>query len=212
MKKLLVAFLCVLLTVCFASCSNISDQKQVGKDYTESNSSFLESRAPYESESTETKDVDGFIKNTNEVSESTETAKIIKDTFSNSFDSVDITESNLNDENPDKIYLYISVDIPDVTEYNADLFIKTSADSLQDSCFENSNYEGISFTLNRIDAILTVSKDSKGELSSSFIPFGNDENLKNMLKLSYQKSAYFSDIDSMKNYERTLDALSDEYN
>lgn len=110
-----------------------------------------------------------------------------------------------------KLSLLVNVSGNNVTSDMFNNLVDSIASSIKNSEFQNSEYSNLSFLITPQNVMISITNKGNGELESTVLTFSDDEELNAKFELAYQKSAYFSDIDMLKGFERELDDLGKKY-
>ena len=132
--------------------------------------------------------------------------KSAKAAFNSDFSSIKLEDKTLS-SNKKSLFVEITDSIKDGT---ADKFISCASNTLKMASLESSKYDSISFTLNNTGAILVVNKKEAG-LSSSLTCLRLTDSEKKDFELAYQKDSYFSEIDTLKSAQRSLDKTEEQF-
>lgn len=142
-----------------------------------------------------------------------EQGKKVYDIIKIKFDNVKVIESHKKSD-PTDIGLTALITIENVSENTPNDYIAIAKEAFISGKISKSKYSNIGFSISTAKeglATLIILKDKKSSEWTSDI-VATSGNYKSNFELAYNKSAFFSDFDLMKQSEKSFDEIAKEYN
>ena len=200
MKKFFALLLAAIMCFALAGCggSGTASSAKVFSTNSKVTASSKSSTSSSTSKASSSEDTDAKL--------DTNMIKSAKAAFSSDFGSIKLEDKALSSG---KISLFVE-STADIKDGTAEKFISCASNTLKMNSLESSKYDSISFTLNNTGAILVVNKKEAG-LSSSLTCLRLTDSEKKDFELAYQKDSYFSEIDTLKSAQRSLDKTEEQF-
>jgi hypothetical protein len=214
MKKMVTGILALMLAASAVGCGT-SKTPHGDFDYISSepavSSEAINEEGSHSSESAEENDAPEIVKDP-----ISDLGKKIQEIVASKFSEADVQVDEYHPQSDQtNKNVSASITVKNVTDSVPDNFIEAAKSAFASSKIADSQYSSLSVSIGEKDKagsfatlVITKSKDSD-DWSSSIVAYSGP--YKDKFQLAYEKSAFFSDLDLMKQPEKAFDEIRKEY-